>query len=342
MVLTTNRQLAKGAARIHAGFRAAASQNCCWPELPVETWKACQRHAALLEVCRKRNWLAATARCEARLRDSIRDLVRESEAIRHELADQRPVETPTIRELYDDLRGLESQFGRLKLDLRRRSISVVTDSIILDGVELGSFEIALALPSSGNLAPDYTVTALDPRPAAANESVTHPHVSDERLCEGEGRIAIRRALAAGRFLDFFTIVSQILQTYNPASAFVTLDRWEGSSCMSCGDWLDSEDASRCERCCEVICGECSLGCNSCDRYVCGGCSAPCPRCESCFCGGCLTPCEECHERCCDDCLTEGHCESCRREADGADGETPPAPPNACEVGAVDAVCVGQA
>ena len=39
---------------------------------------------------------------------------------------------------------------------------------------------------------------LDANPADANHSVTHPHVQDEAVCEGEGRQPVRRALEQGR------------------------------------------------------------------------------------------------------------------------------------------------
>ena len=61
--------------------------------------------------------------------------------------------------------------------------------------------------------------ALDPHPAALNDAVTHPHVSDERLCTGDAGAAIQAALAAGRVFDFFTLVRSVLVTYNPESPY---------------------------------------------------------------------------------------------------------------------------
>ena len=49
---------------------------------------------------------------------------------------------------------------------------------------------------------------------------------DERLCEGDGRSAIRQALAQGRLLDFFMLVAGGLRTYNAESPFVALEIWE--------------------------------------------------------------------------------------------------------------------
>ncbi len=47
----------------------------------------------------------------------------------------------------------------------------------------------------------YRVIALDPHPAAGNEMVTHPHVSDEHVCLGDATIAVKQALATGRVCD---------------------------------------------------------------------------------------------------------------------------------------------
>ncbi len=61
-----------------------------------------------------------------------------------------------------------------------------------------------------------------------------PHVSDETLCEGDGRRAIHAALAAGRLYDFFTIVDRLLNTYASGRAYVDLDNWFGTPCHDCG------------------------------------------------------------------------------------------------------------
>jgi hypothetical protein len=45
--------------------------------------------------------------------------------------------------------------------------------------------------------PAYRVIAKDAHPAESRENVTHPHVMDEVLCEGDGKHGIRRALSEG-------------------------------------------------------------------------------------------------------------------------------------------------
>ena len=49
---------------------------------------------------------------------------------------------------------------------------------------------------------EYRVIALDPHPATKSESITHPHVQDERLCEGEGHAAIAAGWPKAGFSTF--------------------------------------------------------------------------------------------------------------------------------------------
>ena len=100
------------------------------------------------------------------------------------------------REIFRDLTALQEEFSEVECNLKRPTISVVTQEVTLEGVELGRFEIILDLRCLDEHQP-YEVTALDPSPAASNADVTHPHVETGKLCEGEGRAAIRAALSQG-------------------------------------------------------------------------------------------------------------------------------------------------
>ncbi len=107
------------------------------------------------------------------------------------------------------------EFDQVTINLRERTLSVTTEPIDLEGLELGPFSILLdwnRLSEHGS----YRIVAEYPNPAHSNEEVTHPHVHDERLCEGGGHLAIRQSLQEGRLLDFFILVRQVLRTYNQA------------------------------------------------------------------------------------------------------------------------------
>ena len=233
-----------------------------------------------------------------------------------------------LHELIADLNGLETEFGDVEINLKAKTLAVTTDPIELDGVDLGRFRIHLQLRYLGQSHP-YRVIALDPTSAGSCDETTHPHVQSESLCEGDGYRAIKQALAEGRLYDFFLIVSQILQTYNPDSAYVRLEDWFGRECRDCGASIDPDDICRCCRCDAEHCDRCGVYCLSCSSNVCDDCSARCKSCDERHCDACLSTCRTCGESFCPDCLTEEYCDDCTpenkaAEAPAAETETPTA------------------
>ena len=98
---------------------------------------------------------------------------------------------------------------------------------------------------------------------------------DEHLCEGDGRAAIRQALAQGRLLDFFMLVAGGLRTYNAESPFVALEIWGGATCSDCGAVVDEDERLACQRCEETICSGCEVVCSGCDGSWCSQCVTSC-------------------------------------------------------------------
>jgi hypothetical protein len=284
-------------------------------ELPAAALDRCQRQLKLLTCTSARSWLAATGACRDRLRWSLNDLRRQVEASLEELQTLPSSILASVRDLYEDLVALDVDFAAVSIDLKERLLAVTTEPIKLEGVFLGRFSIVLEWERLHQGSGCYELVALDPQPAAADSSVSHPHVRDGNLCEGEAWGAIRSALATGRLLDFFTVVARTLATYNPGSAYVSLDQWEGVSCADCGATADEDDRTSCEACdCDVCC-DCSAGCNECSRNLCGQCSSACSACRDTYCAGCLVECAACHEPFCGGCLNESVCHTCGEAAD---------------------------
>jgi hypothetical protein len=155
------------------------------------------------------------------------------------------------------------------------------------------------------------VVALDPNPAAGDDGVTHPHVRNESLCEGEGRTAIRAALDQGRLGDFFLLVAQLLHTYARGSGFVELSNWDGTPCDSCGESLSEDDRSYCRNCDSTLCGSCTVPCQGCEQDYCANCLQPCAGCGGEHCDSCLATCPVCRKQFCADCREEkGLCHAC--------------------------------
>jgi hypothetical protein len=265
------------------------------------------------------DWLSAAKECcEAvnRFGDDISCYLSQFKQI----AEKPLHEIPKLSTLVEDLKQLKQEFDKVNFDKKANTLSVITEPITLEDVYLGPFEIRLELNRLSELyrcSPFYCI-ALDPHPAGPSEDVTHPHVSGERLCEGEGYASIRAALEQGRICDFFAIVRGILNTYSPDSPYVSLSEWEGEACYECGYTVDSENSYYCGFCDHTYCGECSTCCRGCDETVCLSCSQQCPHCEENVCPNCMRKCSECGSLCCISCLEDDLCPKCVEELEKKD------------------------
>ena len=173
-------------------------------------------------------WFSAADRCCSRTSRLLNDVSYSISQIQ-QFTEGSQKKTPKLSLLVEELDQVREEFGSIDFDKAENTLSIVTDPIALEDVALGPFRIQLKLDKLSELYKDrpYRVIALNPNPAATDEEVTHPHVSGERLCEGDGYVAISSALEQGRLCDFFTMVRSILNTYNPDSPYVSLDDWSG-------------------------------------------------------------------------------------------------------------------
>ncbi len=189
-----------------------------------------QKNQCLSEFCRKiehivkntksfqitvsRNWVASAKKIQTRTCRNLKDLDNEIDMLKIQL-DQKFPSLPKLSDVLAELMQLEDEYGRPQYNWKEKTLSVTTEPIVLEDVALGSFEIRLFLDRISRLAADrpYRIIALDPHPAGTDRSVTHPHVSSQCLCEGDGCLPIRQALEQGRLCDFFSLVMGILNTY---------------------------------------------------------------------------------------------------------------------------------
>ena len=272
----------------------------------LEQVKAFDRN---IRVCAERGWDRSANRLTHRVERLLPDQRYMIDRLYQTMESCRtPI--PSLRDLVAELQAAEQEFGQLNWCGKTGCVSVVTEPIELEGVELGEFELVLEINRLADLDRDvtYRVVALDPNPAAGNESVSHPHVSDERLCTGDASAAIRAALTTGRIGDLFMLVRSVLTTYNPGSPYVRLEDWDGRPCHDCGCMMDQDEHYTCERCENDFCSECSSYCRRCEASVCQGCLSECPGCSELYCENCLASCAECGERFCEGCLDS--CASC--------------------------------
>ena len=267
-----------------------------------------------------RSWLLAAERIKRQMHPVVHDLSYRAHDLRESCLETRNL--PTCPTIFNDLLELDRELGPVQFDPKQMTLSVVTNGVELQGIYLGRFRIELSLSQLAamhRLTP-YLCLAEEPNPAGTDETVTHPHVSNDVLCEGDGTVPIRKALEQGRLCDFFTLITHILHTYNPDSPYIPLDEWDGVPCYDCGRTITSEDRYTCHQCDLDFCDECSSCCYICGDTICLSCGALCHGCDHFVCRSCVALCKACKSHYCTDCLTDGLCETCTEERD-TDNET---------------------
>jgi len=280
------------------------------------------RQSGRLGLALSRDWLAAAGECCTDVARQLSDIPYTVSRLEL-LLSKRQAGVPSLSDLVEEIRAAGAEFGEIEFDQEEDSLSVVTEPITLEGIYLGPFRIALSLGKLHQMqhSVPYHIYAMEPHPAAKDEAIIHPHVSNEMLCEGDGAAAIHAAIEQGRLVDFFSMVRSVLQTYNPDSPYVPLADWDGTPCYDCGYVMDDENVYYCSRCDNPICDECSRVCTNCGEIVCSNCASVCDICERTLCPTCAkTKCADCESTCCESCLTDGLCPDCKEERENEDEE----------------------
>lgn len=272
----------------------------------------------------EKGWFGSAETIRTRVNRNLSDFSYHLQRFK-DLVSSDETKLPKLADIFAELSQIDQELGEYQFDLKEKTLSVITEPITLDDIPFGPFEIKLFIDQIHKLYTDicYRVIALEPNPAGADDNVTHPHVSSEKLCEGDGVVSIRKAIEQGRFCDFFTMIVNVLQTYNPESPYISLDDWEGVSCYDCGYTVSGDDCYYCEYCDRDYCSQCSTYCQMCDTTLCLGCAYECPGCNEPVCQSCTAKCEECEEIFCKDCLTEESlCQACEEQRKDDSNEEP--------------------
>jgi hypothetical protein len=303
------------------------------------------RDSHLFYAAVEKGWLSSAEKVIYKVSRNLTDYSHHLQKFQ-ELINMHETHSPRLSDIIEELHQIDQELGEYQFDLKERTISVVTEPITLNDTPLGPFEIKLSIDQIEKLYTNspYRIIALESNPAGADDSVTHPHVNSERLCEGDGHVSIVKALEQGRLCDFFTMVTSILQTYNPDSPYVSLDDWQGISCYDCGCTVSGDDCYYCEYCDRDHCSQCSTYCQKCESTICLGCAYECPSCNEPVCQRCTSKCKECGETFCTDCLDdEGLCPDCEEQRKEDSDEEQQEKPKKAETGAaVQSDSVGQA
>ncbi|MCA9223107.1 MAG: hypothetical protein KDA71_22465, partial [Planctomycetales bacterium] len=138
-----------------------------------------QQTCRLLRKCMYRQWHHAA---KLKRNELIRRLAYLGSIVTRLTADLtvRTNPQPSARAIQAELHEAENEFGEVRFDKRSKTLSVTTEHITLEGLELGRFEIRLnptAVAANDGL-DVLEAVALDPNPCSIDELITHPHVND--------------------------------------------------------------------------------------------------------------------------------------------------------------------
>ncbi len=208
MCLPANHRLLLRTACVLQQQYARRRQSTLQPVIPQDRISQVIQQAHRLELATHQNLTITAQHGRGELRDGLRwlihDLTQCQESLRR--AEKIPA-VPPLRLLYDELASLTDEFEEVQIELRDRRITVYTLPIVLDDMDLGSFEIRLNLREIGERAA-YEVIAVDPQSSGSGHSHPRPRarvqldlsgiVPDVRLVNG-----LRELLSTTVTLDLF-------------------------------------------------------------------------------------------------------------------------------------------
>jgi hypothetical protein len=298
----------RAAVAIHAEIAEPTRKN--QPQMSMELLHSCLRLQRLVRLAESVNrFPLAAQRLQKQLRSNCTLLEKEAFWVANEPVTSG-VATSGLSEIRDDITALQEEFSSLQISLKSDTIAVVTETVVLEDVCLGRFQITLDWTSLNDRSAGYTVEALDPVPACTCDAYVHPHIDGDILCAGDGKAAIAAALKQRRLLDFFILVRQVLNTYNAGSAYVQLDDWWSTECRDCGDSVSANQMCCCDNCDRDLCRHCTCSCDLCSDTFCSDCTTDCADCGFQSCAACLTECAGCTKQICERCTSDGECQTC--------------------------------
>lgn len=267
-----------------------------------------------VEVASARQLPNAAQRLKAKWDDVLKDL---TGAIRDvaQRKDQVPPDVRSLSDILQDLGQIRQEYGGLDYFADEAMLAVTTPSVALQGLDLGRFRIELNVLSLGRRARKsfYEIRTLDLRCAASNGGACHPHVLFGHLNAREFTEPIREAKLMGRIADFFNLIVQALQSYDPSTAYVKIQDWHKVFCSQCHAELQEGEHLFCEGCDEYCCQRCQVQCPDCGKRVCQNCQSVCHLCGGILCSHCISSCALCGAGTCQRCLQAGLCPGCAAE-----------------------------
>jgi len=187
------------------------------------------------------------------LQDRLAELSRQWRELRNE----------SVEPLAANLEGLLQETDLLSED--PLEVAWTLSDVYLESVWIGDLNIVLELE-------EFRVRVYNESADTERRGgYQHPHVNTNgEVCWNGYDEEARAYHLAGDFLALKDLITNLLQTYNPSSPYITLDDWEngcGDCCADCGERYPEDDLVYIESRSESLCPECRTYCDYCDRYV---------------------------------------------------------------------------
>ncbi len=153
------------------------------PQFPDFAWDAVLTWRRHLAFAQSRSWFAAVAECRQELDSALHELVDQANTARQRVREiDKDSHEVRLRDVYDELVALDSEFGDVVWDCRDRTLSVTTESIEIDDMNLGPFKIVLNWGDLSVTRP-YQIIALEPNAAAGDDRFCRHCLTDCSGCK---------------------------------------------------------------------------------------------------------------------------------------------------------------
>jgi len=217
---------------------------------------------------------------------------------------------PSIKFLMDEIYALYKTYPRSSITEDGEHISVVIGPFSIDNINFGEFKINIESKVVGAMFAQPTVEALTPNYPEGQSTNSHPHVSMDEICLGNGGGVFSNACFEGRLLDAIEIVSSVLSTLG-GDPYIQMEAWTGKQCMPCGRYCEKDyEFSECEGCGSKMCERCLKKCCEYSKALCYNCKPrkfECYRCGEIMCPDCVGVCEMCERKFCMSCIGNHLC-----------------------------------
>ena len=88
----------------------------------------------------KKRWFRSAEKIRLQVSRNLCDLSHHLNQFK-DLVNSTETKQPKLADIFADLTQIEEEFGEFRLDLKEKTVSVITDSIELDDIVFGAFEI---------------------------------------------------------------------------------------------------------------------------------------------------------------------------------------------------------